>query len=238
MQIILSKVSQHYAGKSGEAVVTLREVDLTVSPGDATAVLGSSGSGKSTLLFILGCMLRPSQGEVMIDQKIVSRLGEKELAALRSLKIGFILQQGFLLPTLTVWENVMLPVWIGGAKRFNKNETNHKVKRLLEEAGILERARFLPHQLSGGQKRRAAIVRALVNDPDLILADEPTAELDEANRSLVSRWLLAQAEEGKSVVIATHDPYLANFATRQYSLESGRLIKHERRRQNRLLSEI
>lgn len=223
MQLTLSKVSHHYANKFGEVIVPLQEVDFSTDRGEVLTVLGPSGCGKSTLLFILGCLLRPTQGEVLIEGKAVSGLEEKDLVQLRSRRIGFILQQNVLLPALTVWENVLLPLWIG-PKPFLKQEAEEKTKRLLEEAGLLERAKFLPYQLSGGQRRRVAIVRALVHDPELILADEPTAELDDANRSLISKWLLRLAEQGKSVVIATHDPVLTNCASRVYTLDKGRLL--------------
>lgn len=223
MQLTLSKVSHHYANKFGEVIVPLQEVDFSTDRGEVLTVLGPSGCGKSTLLFILGCLLRPTQGEVLIEGKAVSGLEEKDLVQLRSRRIGFILQQNVLLPALTVWENVLLPLWIG-PKPFFKQEAEEKTKRLLEEAGLLERAKFLPYQLSGGQRRRVAIVRALVHDPELILADEPTAELDDANRSLISKWLLRLAEQGKSVVIATHDPVLTNCASRVYTLDKGRLL--------------
>lgn len=223
MQLTLSKVSHQYANKFGEVIVPLQEVDFSTDRGEVLTILGPSGCGKSTLLFILGCLLRPTQGEVLIEGKAVSGLGEKDLAQLRSRRIGFILQQNVLLPALTVWENVLLPLWIG-PKPFLKKEAEEKTKRLLEEAGLWGRAKFLPYQLSGGQRRRVAIVRALVHDPELILADEPTAELDDANRSLISKWLLQLAEQGKSVVIATHDPFLTNFASRVYTLDKGRLL--------------
>lgn len=233
MQVTLTKVGHDYTNTFGEKVSPLKEINLDVHSGDSVTILGPSGSGKSTLLFILGCMLKPSRGEVMIDHVEVSGLEDRELAQLRLQKIGFVLQQNVLQPRLTVWENMMLPFWIGGAKGFNRKEADQKVKGLLEASGLMERANFLPHQLSGGQRRRAAIVRALVRDPELILADEPTAELDETNQAIISQWLMSLAAQGKTVVIATHDLCLAGLTRQVYNLDNGCLhVRGERWNQN------
>ncbi|WP_018214558.1 ABC transporter ATP-binding protein [Desulfitobacterium hafniense] len=223
MEISLKSITHHYQDGMGDQVTPLRNIDLTMRSGDSLVLYGPSGCGKSTLLFILGCMLRPSEGEVDIDGRSILRYGEKELAELRNRRIGFMFQMCYLLPTLTVRENIMLPFWIQGGKARDRGTEKKTVALLLEQLELEERADFLPYQLSGGQRRRVAMARALINNPDLIVADEPTAELDEERKDFVGKWLKEQAGKKKIVVVATHDPQLAAHAGRVYSLSQGRL---------------
>ncbi|CDX00238.1 Lipoprotein-releasing system ATP-binding protein LolD [Desulfitobacterium hafniense] len=223
MEISLKNITHHYQDGMGDQVTPLRNIDLTMRSGESLVLYGPSGCGKSTLLFILGCMLRPSEGEVDIDGRSVLRYGENELAELRNRRIGFMFQMCYLLPTLTVRENIMLPFWIQGGKTRDRGGEKKTVDLLLEQLELAERADFLPYQLSGGQRRRVAMARALANDPEMILADEPTAELDEEKKDFVGKWLGEQAGKKKIVVAATHDPQLAAYAGKVYSLSQGRL---------------
>ncbi|AGA67719.1 ABC-type antimicrobial peptide transport system, ATPase component [Desulfitobacterium dichloroeliminans LMG P-21439] len=226
MQIVLKNVTHHYQDRAGEVVTPVCNIHLTINSGDSLAIYGPSGSGKSTLLFILGCLLRPSQGEMHLDGHSLLHYGEKELGELRNRKIGFMFQMCYLLPTLTVKENILLPLWIQKGRERDNGAGQKVVKSLLEQLGLGDRADFLPYQLSGGQRRRVAMARAMVSDPELILADEPTAELDEGNKIFVGKWLGQQAAKNKIVVIATHDPGLATYAGKVYNLSEGQL--HEK----------
>ncbi|AFL98657.1 MULTISPECIES: ABC transporter ATP-binding protein [Desulfitobacterium] len=223
MEISLKNITHHYRDGMGDRVTPLRNIDLTLRSGDSLIIYGPSGCGKSTLLFILGCMLRPSEGQVTIDGRSLLHYGDKDLAELRNQKIGFMFQMCYLLPTLTVKENIMLPFWIRGGKARDRRMEKRAVELLLEQLELGDRADFLPYQLSGGQRRRVAMARALVNDPDIILADEPTAELDEEKKDFVGKWLGEQAGKKKIVMVATHDPQLAAYAGRVYSLSQGQL---------------
>ncbi|EHQ91332.1 ABC transporter ATP-binding protein [Desulfosporosinus youngiae] len=223
MEVSLRNITHHYRDGMGERVTPLRNLDLTMRSGESLVLYGPSGCGKSTLLFILGCMLKPSEGQVTIDGCSLLQYGEKDLAELRNRKIGFLFQMCYLLPTLTVRENIMLPFWIRGGKAGDRGADSKAVERLLEQLELEERADFLPYQLSGGQRRRVAMARALANDPEMILADEPTAELDEEKKGFVGKWLGEQAGKKKIVVVATHDPQLAAYAGRVYSLSQGQL---------------
>lgn len=223
MEISLKKITHYYRDGTGDQVTPLRNIDLTMRSGDSLVLYGPSGCGKSTLLFILGCLLRPSEGQVDIDGRSLRHYGEKELAELRNRKMGFMFQACYLLPTLTVKENIMLPFWIQGGKARDGRTEKKTVELLLEQLELTERADFLPYQLSGGQRRRVAMARALANDPEVILADEPTAELDEEKKDFVGKWLGEQAGKKKIVVVATHDPQLAVYAGQVYSLSQGQL---------------
>lgn len=223
MQIELQEVSHTFADGLGGEVTPLKGINLTLEPGDTVSLLGPSGSGKSTLLHILGLLLKPTKGEVVLNGQPVGQMGEKELAYIRSIKIGFVFQRCYLIPTLTVKENILLPLWIRGWKEVTEKEAQKKVDVLLEQLNLAERASFLPHQLSGGQRRRTALARALANDPALVLADEPTAEQDEKLRYHLGQWLMGQAAVQKIVVVATHDARLAACADRRYTLVNGKL---------------
>lgn len=223
MQVLLKNIAHHYQDGTGDRVSPLKGLDLELNNGDTVVIYGPSGSGKSTLLFILGCLLRPSEGNVLLDGQSLLQYGEKELAQIRNQKIGFMFQMCYLLPTLTVRENILLPHWIQGGVGKETNQNRETVELLLEQLDLKERADFLPYQLSGGQRRRVALARAMVNDPDIILADEPTAELDEEKKGFVGNWLGQLAKKSKIVVIATHDPQLAAYAGRVYNLRKGKL---------------
>lgn len=222
MEIRLKNISHYFEDGYGGKVKPLEGVDLTLDAGASYAILGPSGSGKSTLLFIAGGLLRPSQGEVMVDGRNLADMSEDQLGELRGKKIGFIFQRCYLVPTLTVWENLALPAWVLG-----KNRTSPELRAIIEELlvqlDLQERSRFLPHQLSGGQRRRVALARALVNDPEVILADEPTAEIDAAQRQRLGKWLFSLQQQGKTIVVATHDPWLANQADNVMNLQNGKL---------------
>lgn len=223
MEIRLENVSHTYQDGLGGQVRPLKGIQLTLKPGDTVSLLGPSGSGKSTLLHILGLLLRPTAGEVILDGQPVSAMEEKKLSWLRSLKIGFVFQRCYLIPTLTLRENIILPLWIRGRKGVKEKEALARVDSLLAQLDLEERADFLPYQLSGGQRRRTALARALANDPEIILADEPTAELDEELRLQLGKWLMEQANHQKIVVVATHDARLAACAKRGYVLSNGKL---------------
>lgn len=223
MNLTLKNVTHYFQDGTGERVTPLKNINLTVSSGDRLVIYGPSGSGKSTLLFILGCLLKPAQGEVLLDGHPLWESSEKELAQLRNRRIGFVFQMCYLLPTLTVRENILLPLWMQGKESLKSTQTKKTVESLLEQLGLEQRADFLPHQLSGGQRRRVALARALVNDPEIILADEPTAELEEEKRNFVGKWLIEGTKNNKIVVVATHDLSLASYAGKTFNLRHGQL---------------
>jgi len=232
VQIELRGVSHYYGDRLGGRVFPLRNINFSISTGERAIILGPSGSGKSTLLFVLGCLLRPVRGEVMLDGQPLSKKSEEELALFRNSQIGFVFQRCYLVPTLTVTENILLPLWIQGRQRTKNHKLASRVKELLEQLDLTERGHFLPHMLSGGQRRRVALARALINDPEIILADEPTAELDVAKKTKIGQWILEQANRGKIVVIATHDPSLVTMGSRSYDLRNGQMYAQDSTRWN------
>jgi lipoprotein-releasing system ATP-binding protein len=203
----------------------LRGVDLAVRPGEFAAVLGPSGSGKSTLLNLLGLMDSPDAGEVLVLGRGASGAGASERAALRNRAVGFVFQFDSLLPEFTVLENAMMPGRLAGARgRQALSELEDRARELLGTLGILPLASRFPATLSGGERQRAAIARALVNRPGVVLADEPTGNLDRANGEAVFSHLRRLADElGVGVVLATHNEYVSRFATRSLHLIDGRL---------------
>jgi putative ABC transport system ATP-binding protein len=217
----LRGVSRTYGDGDG-AVNALRGVDLSIARGEFVAVAGPSGSGKSTLLQLLGALDRPTEGVLLCDGRELVRLGDRALARLRLEAFGFVFQQFNLIPTLTAQENVevaLAPRGDGSARRRSRAEW------LLEEVGLDARRNHLPGQLSGGEQQRVAIARALANEPRVLLADEPTGNLDTATGEEVLRLLRRLAEEhGQTVVLVTHDAAIAERATRLLRMRDGRIV--------------
>jgi putative ABC transport system ATP-binding protein len=207
-------------------VHAVRDVTLQVRAGDHIAVRGPSGCGKSTLLHMLGCVEAPSSGTLLFDGQDVSRLSDARRSALRLRRIGFIFQRFFLLPMLTAAENVELPLSEAGASRRDRQQ---RTKSLLEYVGLAARADHRPSQLSGGEMQRVAIARALANNPQLLLADEPTGELDEATGAQIAALLDRVNADGTALVIVTHDSTLADRATRVLMMRDGRIEREATR---------
>ncbi len=209
----------------GEAVFrALRGVDLIVEERDFLAITGASGSGKSTLLHLMGALHRPTSGRVIFDQLDLSALSADELARLRNAKMGFVFQQFHLLPRMTAWENVALPMAYAGVRPAARRE---RARAALKQVGIAEFAHHRPNQLSGGQCQRVAIARALVNNPKLILADEPTGNLDTESGHELVELFRSLHREGRTLVVVTHEAEIADRAERVVVLRDGR-IQEER----------
>lgn len=205
-------------------VTALKGVSLTVEQGVFAAIMGPSGCGKSTLLHLLGCLDRPTSGSVEIDGVEVGKMNKAELAAIRSQKIGFIFQTFHLLHHSTALANVMLPFLYSG---FPKSQRKPRALDLLRSVGLEDRAHHKPFELSGGQQQRVAVARALVNRPKLILADEPTGNLDSRSGLEILHLLERLNREGMTILMVTHDPLLATHAERIIHLKDGRVLKEE-----------
>ncbi len=206
------KLGQH-------TVHALRGVNFQISRGEMVSIVGPSGSGKSTLLGIIGGLDTPTRGQVFIDGVDISRMGEDKLTEIRNEKIGFIFQFFNLIPTLTALENVSLPIQFARKPKFNPNR---RAKELLELLGLGDRTHHRPSQLSGGQQQRVAIARALANEPPLLLADEPTGNLDsESSGNVLNSLQEIRRETNTTVVLVTHDPKLAMHAERVLTLKDG-----------------
>ncbi len=205
----------------GGAVHALRGVTLRVERGTFFSIMGPSGCGKSTLLHLLGAVDVPTRGVVTLLGQSTGALPDAALARLRLRHVGFVFQRFFLLPMLTAEENIALPMMEAGA---SADERRRRVRALLERVGLTHRARHRPGQLSGGEMQRVAIARALANRPDLLLADEPTGELDEATGWEIARLLREMSREGLAVVLVTHNPDLASVADRQVRMRDGVIV--------------
>jgi len=203
----------------GASPDALRGVSFAVEKGEWIAVMGPSGSGKSTLLNILGGLDSPTSGRVSLDGQVVSQLSANELARFRAEKIGFVFQQFHLVPYLTALENVMLPQY------FHSLSDEREAAEALSRVGLRDRLEHLPAQLSGGEQQRVCVARALINQPNLILADEPTGNLDEVNEALVMGLLTDLHREGHTLVLVTHDPEIGRMAERRIELHHGRLTE-------------
>ena len=208
--------------QSGDHPLTiLHSLDYAIPSGQFVAIVGPSGSGKSTLLGLLAGLDAPTTGEILIDGVDITRLNEDGLAKLRGEKIGFVFQFFHLVPSLTAFENVLIPMEIAG-----RRDAVPRARRLLEEVGLTERAHHYPSQLSGGEQQRIAIARALANDPPILLADEPTGNLDSATGHAVVELLLDINRSRKTtLVIVTHDPELASVADLSIALRDGRVAR-------------
>jgi len=221
--IELQDVTRVY--KIGEVETrALRGVNLTIEKGEFTAIVGPSGSGKTTVLQLMGCLDRPTGGTVHINGQDVTRLKPNKRADLRKGTIGFVFQFFALIPGLTAYENVELPLLLSGAKKAERRE---RVNELLEAVGISDRARHRPDQMSGGEQQRVAIARALATHPVLVLADEPTANLDTENgRQIMEIMVRLNQETGTTFIFATHDPRVITFARRTVELRDGRVAEN------------
>ena len=222
--IQLKNVVRAYPAKAeanGGEIRALDGVSLQVAPGEWLAVMGPSGSGKSTLVNLIGCLDQPTAGEVWLDSLNVAGISTKELARVRAEKIGFIFQQFHMIPYLTAVENVML------AQYFHSMTDQDEALEALQRVGLKERAHHLPAQLSGGEQQRVCIARALINDPKIVLADEPTGNLDAANEEIVMRLLRELHEQGRTIIMVTHDPVVARMADRRIELHHGKIASME-----------
>lgn len=224
--IRLDEVSKLYPAKAdaktgAAALRALDSVSLHVEAGEWVAIMGPSGSGKSTLVNLIGCLDRPTSGSVSIDGEPVAALADAQLNRVRAEKIGFVFQQFHLVPYLTALENVML------AQYFHSMTDEREAREALARVGLGERTNHLPAQLSGGEQQRACIARALINDPKIILADEPTGNLDARNQETVLRLLRDLHRQGRTIVMVTHDPVVARLADRRVELHHGRVAAQE-----------
>ncbi len=223
--IELRGVSRDY-DVGGRPVHALRDVSLTVPSGGYLSVMGPSGSGKSTLLNILGCLDRPTDGSYLLDGIEVARLDERALSRVRRHKIGFVFQSFHLVPRLTAAGNVELPMVFAGVDR---RERRARVERALRSVGLFERADHRPEQLSGGERQRVAIARSVVMEPGVLLADEPTGNLDRQSGRDVVDLLERMHGEGLTLIVVTHDPDIGGRASRRIRLEDGALVADEPR---------
>lgn len=220
--IRLSNVSKHYP--MGNSVVkALSHLDFKVFKGEFVAIMGPSGSGKSTAMNLVGSLDIPTHGAVYLDDNDISEFSESDLAQVRGKKIGFIFQSFNLIPNLTVKENVMLPMMFQGT---SFEERSDKAEELLELIGLYDRMNHYPGEISGGEMQRVAIARSLANDPEVILADEPTGNLDTKTGTIVMEFLEKLNKQGKTIIVVTHDPDLAEkYADVIYTLLDGKLDK-------------
>jgi putative ABC transport system ATP-binding protein len=225
-------------GTGDIAVHALRGVSAAVEEGEFVAIMGPSGSGKSTLMNILGCLDRPTSGAYILDGEDVSRLGKNKLAGVRNRKIGFVFQSYNLLPRLTAAQNVMLPLLYRSNARLSDKECYKRAIAALESVGLGDRVHHRPNELSGGQQQRVAIARALVNNPSIVLADEPTGNLDTQSSEEIIELLHQLHDRGATIVMVTHEPGIADHAERVIHLLDGQIASDRqngtRRRKGKL----
>lgn len=221
--IQLKKVVKSYP-VAGNDLVVLKDIDLQIDDGEFVAIMGPSGSGKSTLMNIIGCLDKPTTGEYLLNGKQVSDYDEKELAQVRNQSVGFVFQQFQLLPRLNALQNVELPMIYAGIA---KKERLERAAEALEKVGLADRADHLPNELSGGQKQRVAIARAIVNEPNIILADEPTGALDSKTGVQIMEMFTLLNKEGTSIILVTHEAEVASYADRTIFVRDGKVTSAE-----------
>lgn len=226
MEILKCEGVKKIYGSGQNQVTALSGINLSVDKGEFVAIIGASGSGKSTLLHILGSVDKPAEGKVMIDGTDLSKLNQTEAAIFRRRKVGLVYQFYNLIPTLTVRKNILMPLTL------DKKKPNQKYfEKVVNSLGIAKRLDSLPNQLSGGQQQRAAIVRSLIYRPALLLADEPTGNLDQKNsREIIDMLKLSNRNLDQTILLITHDEKVALEAERVITVEDGRIISDERRR--------
>lgn len=200
----------------------LKNINFEIGKGEYVAIMGSSGSGKSTMMNILGCLDREFEGEYTLDDIKISQIDEKDISKIRNLKIGFVFQAFNLLPKLTALQNVELPLVYAGV---HKNEREKRAKEMLEKVGLGDRIHHKPNELSGGQKQRVAIARALVNNPAIILADEPTGNLDSVSEKEIMELFTELNSQGKTIIIVSHEPEVAQYVRRILLFKDGEIIR-------------
>jgi putative ABC transport system ATP-binding protein len=216
----LKNVWKIYCMKGAETQALI-DISLKIENGEYIAIVGQSGSGKSTLMHVIGCLDTPTRGSVVVDGKEISELEDDDLAKIRREKIGFVFQAFNLIGSLTAAENVAMPMRFNG---YGKTESIKRAKELLKRVGLEKRVDHKPNQLSGGEQQRVAICRALANDPEVILADEPTGNLDSRSGSEIIELIEELHKSGKTIIIVTHDQSLARRAKRQIKLKDGQIV--------------
>ena len=236
--IAVRDLTKTYA-MQGSAVQALRGVSLDIDRGEFVAVVGPSGSGKSTFMHILGCLDRPTSGRYVLDGRDVSDLGDDELSAIRNRQIGFVFQGFNLLARTSAVENVELPLLYAHDRRVSASERRTRALRALAAVGLEDRAEHHPNQLSGGQQQRVAIARALLNDPAILLADEPTGNLDSRTSiEVMDIFQRLRDERGITIVLITHEPQVAEYGSRIIRFRDGQIVADERNVSRRASEEI
>ncbi len=214
----------YFLGK--QELPVLKGINLTIEPNEYVSLMGPSGSGKSTLMNIIGCLDSPTAGAYILNGKDVSHMTDDDLATVRNVEIGFVFQQFNLLPRLMAWENVALPLIYAGV---NKKEREERAHAMLDKVGLAERAHHKPNELSGGQSQRVAIARALINNPSLILADEPTGNLDTKTSVEIMELFSTIHKGGNTVVLVTHEEDIANYTHRIVRIRDG-VVESDKRK--------
>jgi len=227
MSVVLKGVIKDYP-LGASMVRALRGIDLTISEGEFTTIAGPSGCGKSTLLNLIGCMDVATSGTVSIEGKVTNALSDKEQTTLRLNTLGFIFQSFNLVPVLSVYQNVELPLLLQGG--LSAGERSKRISELLEQVGLTNKAKNRSHELSGGQRQRVAIARALVTQPKIVLADEPTANLDsETGKNIIELMRTLNSKQGTTFIFSSHDPKVIEHARRIVRLQDGRVIEDVRK---------